>query len=66
MENRKSQNEVVKRLIQQTITSMGDVSPDALPHLLKNRLQQQVSGDQDLMRLIEDVLRESSSRSRQG
>lgn len=47
--------DAIRKLIQQTVASMGDVSPERLPHLLRERLKGQIDGDLDLHRYLQDV-----------
>lgn len=50
--------EAIRKLIRQTIASMGDVEADRLPHLIRERLKGQVSGEVDLNRYLKDLAAE--------
>ncbi|MEM9233204.1 MAG: hypothetical protein AAGA69_03080 [Pseudomonadota bacterium] len=51
-------DEAIRRLIQQTVKSMGETAPEALPHAVRARLKDQVTGEADFDRLLRDVLKE--------
>lgn len=57
MTRQKLDEKSIRRLIEATIASCGDVDPTTLPHVLRRRLEGQVSGDLDLDRHIREVLR---------
>ncbi|MEZ5895253.1 MAG: hypothetical protein R3C40_04900 [Parvularculaceae bacterium] len=54
----------LKALIRETINAAGSLDPAALPHHIRARLKDQVKGDVDLDRLIDEALKERASRSR--
>lgn len=61
----KAQEEAIRELIRQTIASMGETGPETLPHMVRERLKGQLTGDADLERICADVLREQR-RARKG
>lgn len=50
-------DEALKALIRETINSAGPLDAAALPHHVKARLKDQVKGDVDLDRLIDEALK---------
>ena len=55
-------DEALKALIRKTINAAGPLDPAALPHHVRSRLKDQVKGDVDLDRLIDEALKDRSSR----
>jgi hypothetical protein len=51
-------DEAIRRLIRQTVGAMGETAPEALPHLVRERLKGQIAGNADLDKLLRDVLKE--------
>lgn len=49
---------MIRKLIRQTVGSMGETAPEALPHMVRERLKGQIAGDADLDRLLREVLKE--------
>lgn len=56
----------IRNLIRQTVTSMGETSPEALPHMVRERLKGQIEGGADIDRLLRDVLRERGEKPPRG
>lgn len=52
----------LRQMIEATIAASGDHDPAALPHLIRRRLEGQVSGQLGLDELIQQVLRERQSK----
>lgn len=54
----------LKALIRETIANAGPVSPDSIPHRVKERLKGQAVGDLDLDALIREALAEQKKTVR--
>jgi hypothetical protein len=54
----------LKALIRETIAASGALSPDAIPHRVKERLKGQAIGDADLDRLIREAIAEQKRPAR--
>ena len=50
----------LRRLIEATIAAAGETDPAMLPHVVRRRLEGQVSGRVDLDQTIQDVLQDLS------
>ncbi|MEM6414063.1 MAG: hypothetical protein AAF720_05330 [Pseudomonadota bacterium] len=51
-----NKEEVLKKLIKETIKSIGSIDPNELPHRLKEQLEGQGTGNVDIDALIQDVI----------
>ena len=54
----------LKALIRETIAASGGLSPDAIPHRVKERLKGQAVGDVDIDRLIREAIVEQKQPRR--
>lgn len=54
----------LKALIRETIAASGGLSPDAVPHRIKERLKGQAIGEADLDRLIREAIAEQKKSAR--
>ncbi len=54
----------LKALIRETIAASGGLSPDAVPHRVKERLKGQAIGEADLDRLIREAIAEQKKSAR--
>ncbi|GGY40189.1 hypothetical protein [Parvularcula lutaonensis] len=50
--------DAIRRIIEATVAAAGEPDPSTLPHLVRQRLQGQATGDIDLEQYIKRVLRE--------
>ena len=48
----------LRRLIADAAKAIGDEDPDRLPHMVRQRLQGQLSGEHDIARILKDLERE--------
>ncbi len=48
----------LKALIRQTVNALGDLDPDQIPHLVKQRLEGRATGDVDVETYAREVLKE--------
>ncbi|HBK93006.1 MAG TPA: hypothetical protein DDZ68_15180 [Parvularcula sp.] len=58
------QEKALKTLIRETLAASGALSPDAIPHRVKERLKGQALGQADLDMLIREVLAEQKKPAR--
>ncbi|HBS35307.1 MAG TPA: hypothetical protein DEA50_09560 [Parvularcula sp.] len=58
------QEKALKTLIRETLAASGALSPDAIPHRVKERLKGQALGEADLDMLIREVLAEQKKPAR--
>lgn len=58
------QEKALKALIRETLTASGGLSPDAIPHRVKERLKGQAIGEADLDRLIREAIAEQKKSAR--
>lgn len=54
----------LKALIRETIAGSGALTPDVIPHRVKERLKSQADGDVDLDRLIHEAIVEQKKKGR--
>ncbi|NNU14810.1 hypothetical protein HK107_00555 [Parvularcula sp. ZS-1/3] len=48
----------LRRIIESTVVAAGEPDPSTLPHLIRQRLEGQATGELDLDQYIQQVLRE--------
>ena len=50
--------ETIKAIIRATVSAAGEPDPETLPHLIRKRLEGQVSGDVDIDAYVAEVMAE--------
>jgi hypothetical protein len=50
--------EALRRIIEATVAASGEPDPSTLPHIIRQRLEGQATGDLDVDAYIQEVLRE--------
>jgi hypothetical protein len=50
--------EALRRIIEATVSAAGEPDPSVLPHMIRQRLEGQATGDLDVDAYIEEVMRE--------
>ncbi len=58
----RTKEEALKRLIRDTVSSVGAIAPDDIPHKVKERLRGQATGDLDIDAYIKEALKSRKKR----
>ncbi|OFW98845.1 MAG: hypothetical protein A3E78_13515 [Alphaproteobacteria bacterium RIFCSPHIGHO2_12_FULL_63_12] len=55
-------DEALKKLIRETVASAGALSPDDIPHTVKQRIREQAAGDLDVDAYIREAIKSRNKR----
>lgn len=58
----KAKEDALKKLIRDTVASAGAVAPDDIPHIVKDRIRGQATGDLDVDAYIRETMKARKKR----